>query len=83
MSSKLIERFHNIEPTDAHLWRAINLFGRNVASYKFALAKSTLELAQEQKTEIKLSDLAEPFSRYTCDHIKKILNNQQVHQVNS
>ena len=71
MSSKLIERFHNIEPTDAHLWRAINLFGRNVASYKFALAKSTLELAQEQKTEIKLSDLAEPFSRYTCDHIKE------------
>ena len=70
MSSKLIERFHNIEPTDAHLWRAINLFGRNVASYKFALAKSTLELAQKQRTEIKLSDLAEPFSRYTCDHIK-------------
>ncbi len=70
MSSQLIERFHNIEPTDAHLWRAINLFGKNVASYKFALAKSTLELAKKQQTEIKLSDLSEPFARFTCEHIK-------------
>ena len=72
MSSKLIERFHNIDPTDAHIWRAINLFGKNVASYKFALAKSTLELAKKKITNIKPKDLAEPFSRFTCEHIKKI-----------
>ncbi|MBQ2905410.1 MAG: HNH endonuclease, partial [Peptococcaceae bacterium] len=45
------------------------LFGRNVASYKFALAKSLLEIAPTGKTEIYLEDLAEPFSRNLCEHI--------------
>ena len=70
MSSKLIERFHSIDPSDANYWRAINLFGRNVASYKFSLAKSLLELAEKQISAVTLEDLADPFSRHLCDHIK-------------
>ncbi|MDA9100039.1 hypothetical protein N9J94_02120 [Planktomarina sp.] len=52
MSSKLIERFHSIDPTDENYWRAINLFGRNVASYKFSLAKSLLELSKKQGSKL-------------------------------
>jgi len=70
MSSKLIERFHRIDPSDEQYWRAINLFGRNVASYKFSLAKSLLELAKDQITAVTLEELAEPFSKHLCDHIK-------------
>jgi 5-methylcytosine-specific restriction endonuclease McrA len=50
-------------------WRAIILFGQNVASYKFALAKSLLELAQTGKTFISLEELAEPFSRHITEHL--------------
>ena len=70
MTSKLIERFHCIEPTDAHRWRAINLFGRNVASYKFSLAKSILTLAKIQKTSISIDDLAIPYAQNLCEHLK-------------
>ena len=70
MSSKLIERFHSIEPSDEHYWRAINLFGRNVASYKFSLAKSLLEIAKKEVLEVTLEELAEPFSKHLCNHIK-------------
>ena len=70
MTSKLIERFHSIEPTDAHRWRAINLFGRNVASYKFSLAKSILSLAKIQKTSISIDDLAMPYAQNLCEHLK-------------
>lgn len=46
-----------------------------MASYKFALGKSLLELADQQRTFIKLEDLAEPFSRYICEHLG--LNDKQ------
>jgi hypothetical protein len=45
------------------------LFGRNVASYKFALAKSLLELATDQSTFMRLDDLAVPFSRHVAEHL--------------
>ena len=46
------------------------LFGRNVASYKFALAKSLLELNEQGQEVVGLADLAEPFSRHICDHLE-------------
>ncbi|MFC1515551.1 HNH endonuclease [Thermodesulfobacteriota bacterium] len=52
------------------IWRSIILFGRNVASYKFALGKSLLEIASAEKTFVSLEDLAEPFSRNLCEHLK-------------
>ena len=70
MSGRLIERFHSIEPSDAHYWRAINLFGRNVASYKFALAKSLLSIAKDGVISLTLDDLCEPFSLNLCEHLK-------------
>ena len=57
-------RFEEEYPTLENYWRAIILFGRNVASYKFALGESLLELAVEGRTQISLQELADPFSRH-------------------
>jgi hypothetical protein len=63
-------RFEDEYPTLENYWRAIILFGRNVASYRFALGKSLLELALEEKTHVSLAELSEPFSRYLLDHLR-------------
>jgi 5-methylcytosine-specific restriction endonuclease McrA len=41
-----------------------------VASYKFALGKSLLELSQQRKENITLDELAEPFARHICEHLQ-------------
>ncbi len=64
-----ITLFQETQPSLESYWRSVILFGRNVASYKFALAKSLLELALAGRTEITLEALAEPFSRHLCEHI--------------
>jgi hypothetical protein len=64
-----ITLFQETHPSLESYWRSVILFGRNVASYKFALAKSLLEIAPTGRTEITLEALAEPFSRYLCEHI--------------
>ena len=56
-------------PTLDNYWRSIILFGRNVASYKFALAKSLLEFRERGSDLISLEELAEPFSRNVCSHL--------------
>ena len=56
-------------PTRESCWRAIVMMGRNVASYKFALAESLLELCSRGSEFIPLEDLAEPFSRKLCEHL--------------
>ena len=65
-----IELFKEEHPSLDSYWRSIILFGRNVASYKFALAKSLLEIAPTGKTEITLEELAVPFSRNLCEHLE-------------
>ena len=62
-------QFTEVQPTNENYWRSIILFGRNVASYKFALGKSLLELSQQNKEFIPLEELAEPFSRHICTHL--------------
>ncbi len=62
-------------------WRGIILFGRNVASYKFALAQSLLELAPRGKSSIALKELAEPFARHTLEHLR--LCDRQSQQTNT
>jgi 5-methylcytosine-specific restriction endonuclease McrA len=57
-------------PSLEDYWRGIILFGRNVASYKFALGKSLLELKRPGGNLIKLEELAEPFSRQLAEHLK-------------
>jgi hypothetical protein len=61
--------FHLTTPDVDSNWRSIILFGRNVASYKFALAKALLDLADEQKTQLTLAELAPAFSRNVCQHL--------------
>jgi len=62
--------FLGIEPTREDYWRSVILFGKNVASFKFALAKSLIELAPTRKTFITLEELADPFSRHITEHLK-------------
>lgn len=66
-----VESYQNTSPSLDAYWRSIILFGRNAASYKFALAKSLLELSSKYKTHIKLEDLSVPFSKHICEHLEK------------
>lgn len=66
-----MSRFYEIEPTIENYWRAIILFGRNTASYKFALAKSLFDLHSLGKTQISLDELAIPYATHLCEHLKK------------
>ncbi|MFW3963822.1 HNH endonuclease domain-containing protein [Acinetobacter radioresistens] len=67
-----MSEFYEIEPTLENYWRSIILFGRNVASYKFAMAKSLYELKSGGNTVITLDQLAEPFSHHICEHLKLV-----------
>ena len=68
-------RFFETKPKKETLWRSIILFGRNVASYKFALGKALIDLADKEKTFVKLEDLAEPYAKYLIEHIR--MNDKQ------
>ena len=54
--------FTRTDPTLENYWRAIILFGSNVASYKFALARSLLSLGDRAGELVRLEDLAVPFA---------------------
>ena len=62
--------FYQVDPTLDNYWRAIILFGRNVASYKFALAKALQDLSDRSNDLITLDELAIPFSGHLCEHLK-------------
>jgi hypothetical protein len=64
-------QFQVNDPSLESQWRAIILFGKNTATYKFAFAKALLELVEKEKTSISLAELAEPFSRHIVDHLKQ------------
>lgn len=65
-----VEEFKEQFPSLDSYWRSIILFGRNVASYKFALAESLLEIAPKSKTEVLLEELAGPYARNLCRHLE-------------
>ena len=63
--------FVDVEPTLENYWRAIILFGKNTASYKFALAKSLIDISLERKSDlITLDDLALPYALHLAEHLK-------------
>jgi hypothetical protein len=64
--------FIDAQPSCEDYWRSIILFGRNVASYKFALAKSLLELAHGEATFVRLDELAVPFARHVAEHMGRV-----------
>jgi len=57
-------------PTLEDYWRGIVLLGRNVASYKFALAKTLLEVNPEGGQLISLEELSPVFAKHICHHLK-------------
>jgi hypothetical protein len=61
--------FQDAAPTPASDWRHIIRFGRNVASYKFALGRVLLELGRQQQTFVPLDDLAVPYAAAICEHL--------------
>ena len=69
MSGK-IAKFQEEHPSLESYWRSIILFGNNVASYKFALAKTLLEIAPEGKPAVRLEELAAPYVKHLCEHLR-------------
>lgn len=68
------------EPIDEYLttgsveesnFRSVILFGRNSASYKFALAKALFELARQGKDSVTLEQLSNPYTKHLIEHVKK------------
>ena len=59
------------DPSLESQWRALILFGKNSATYKFAFAKSLLELIEKETTSISLKELARPFSKNITEHLKQ------------
>ncbi|MFS8189166.1 HNH endonuclease [Rossellomorea marisflavi] len=51
-------------------FRSVYLFGRNVATYKFAFAKTILELGSSDKSFVSLEDLSPVFAKYMLEHIR-------------
>ena len=49
-------------------WRSLILFGKNSATYKFAFAKSLLELVDKETTSISKADLAVPFAKHMTNY---------------
>jgi hypothetical protein len=64
-----VARFVYGIPSRDSYWRAIVLFGQNVASYKFALAGALLEIGTGSE-EVSLDDLALPFANRVAEHLR-------------
>lgn len=64
-------------PSLESYFRSVILFGKNSASYKFALAKSLIKLSENhnQNTFIPLDELSIPFAQNICEHLK--INDKQ------
>ena len=62
-------QFIQADPSLENYWRGIILFGRNVASYKFALAHALYDVPRSGSDLILLDDLALHFSRHLCRHL--------------
>lgn len=65
------QQFVLAAPTDENQFRSIVLFGRNVASYKFALATALLDLASLGRHVVPLAELAEPFAVAISRHLQQ------------
>lgn len=67
-----MSRFTEKHPSDESYWRAVILFGRNVASYKFALGTALLDLGRQQREFVPLEELALPFARPLATHLSRV-----------
>lgn len=62
--------FHANDPSVESQWRALILFGKNSATYKFAFGKALLNLVSKGVDEVTLKDLSPLFVESILDHIK-------------
>jgi len=62
--------FIKYRPRPEDYWRGIVMFGRNVASYKFALGRALLDLAPVPGQLVTIEELAAPFSAHLCEHLR-------------
>jgi len=61
--------FLSNSPTVEDCWRGVVLYGRNTASYKFALASALLEMRPQAGQLIKLEELASAFALSIARHL--------------
>lgn len=64
--SKFIQQ---VKPTKESHWRSIILFGRNVATFKFALGETLLHFARSNKQIVTMEELAIPYAQSIARHI--------------
>lgn len=64
-------QFQINDPSIESQWRALILFGKNSATYKFEFAKSLLVLVDKETTKISLRKLSKPFSKNIIEHLKE------------
>ena len=58
-------------PSVEDCWRGVILYGRNSATYKFALASSLLELKPKAGQLVKMEEIALPFGKSISQHMKE------------
>ena len=66
----MAQPFISTHPSVEDCWRGIILFGRNVASYKFALGQALLDLRPAPGQLVTLQDLATPYAAHICAHLR-------------
>jgi hypothetical protein len=74
----------NFQENDISLesqWRAIILFGKNSATYKFAFGKALLQLTSKETNSVSLKDLSQPFVDSILQHLKQ--NDKQGNSISS
>jgi hypothetical protein len=62
--------FIHYDPRPEDYWRGIIMFGRNVATYKFALGRALLDLRPAAGQLVTLEELAIPFSAHLREHLR-------------
>lgn len=67
--SSAVARFTDEVPSLDSYWRAIVLFGQNVASYKFALAGALLEIGGGSEA-VSLDQLSLPYASRVAEHLR-------------
>ncbi len=61
--------FITANPSVEDCWRGVVLYGRNTASYKFALATALLEIKPQSGQLVKLEDIAPAFAKSIAKHL--------------
>lgn len=70
LSKEPIDEYLTTGSAEESNFRSVILFGRNTASYKFALAKALFNLARQGKDSVTLEQLADPYTKHLVEHVR-------------